>query len=66
MMTKPKDPVTLSGGVFGGEIVEGDGWIAGEEKTFTTEDHKRVNYRRIVDDGESLTEDMAIFTSLQK
>jgi hypothetical protein len=35
------DPVTLSGGNAGGEIVEGDGWPMGETREFAQHLYRR-------------------------
>ena len=55
-MNEFKDPVFLSGGDKGGEVVEGDGWKVDEERIFD-----KLIYRRIEDDSRPETTDTAVF-----
>lgn len=61
-MSKLKDPVILSGGSLGGEVVEGTKWKVNTEKEIQTD----VWYRRLIDDGESLTSDKAVYIGKSK
>lgn len=62
----PKDPVTLSGGYCAGRMVEGAGWKQGTEREFQCDSGKMWLYRRLVDDGEHLTPDNAVFVGKGK
>lgn len=58
-----KDPVMLSGGDLGGEVVEGSGWKIGAKKSFAHPVRsKQLSYRRDKSDGDAGTIDLATFT----
>lgn len=56
IMATIKDPVQLSGGDLGGQIVDGSKWKINSEKEF-----QGYVYRRLEDDGEALTSDKAVY-----